>query len=463
MKWAGLILVFAAIAPLASWLRRNPREAPKIWILVGFLPFAISPFHLLAAPISWVGWSGYVQGIEFTVLDGIVIAIYLSLPRSPFPLPFRISMYLYFAAVVLSVFQAGAWMQALFYPWQLARMFLLYATVVRASRDERVIPAILTGLAVGICMETAFAVWERFAQGIIQTGGTFGHQNFLGMVSHFVIFPFFALLLTSRSGWLPAIVSLSGAFITALTASRATVGLNAFGYLAVFALSLSKLGANFSRKIIIGFAGLAALVVLVPLAVSSLEDRFAKDQQYASDERSALNDAAAMILSDHPMGIGPNNYVVIANVDGYYDRAGVAWSSASAIVHNVYWLVADKSGYLGLVTFLLLLIRPLAVAFGCGWRNRSDYRGNLLLGFGVSLLTVYIHSFFEWAFLLFQTQYMFALTVGAVAGLAQQLGYWRRAPVYGMPMGASLSDDGRLPPAQAKPQATSLRARSKSA
>src|SRR5215467_3708849 len=195
MKWAGLILVIAAIAPLAGWLRRNPREAPKLWILVGFLPFAIVPFHLYAAPISWAGWSGYVQGVEFTVLDGIVIAIYLSLPRSSFPLPFRTSMYLYFAAVVLSVFQAEVRMAALFYPWQLARMFLLYATVVRASRDERVIPAILTGMAIGLCMETGFAVWERFVQGALHAGGTFGHQNFLGMVSHFVVFPFFALLL----------------------------------------------------------------------------------------------------------------------------------------------------------------------------------------------------------------------------------------------------------------------------
>ena len=54
-------------------------------------------------------------------------------------------------------------------------------------------------------------------------------------------------------------------------------------------------------------------------------------------------------------------------------------------------------------------------------------RGDLLLGLGVALLTVYIHSYFEWIFFTTYVQYMFAITVGLVAGLAQQLGYWRPA------------------------------------
>jgi hypothetical protein len=73
---------------------------------------------------------------------------------------------------------------------------------------------------------------------------------------------------------------------------------------------------------------------------------------------------------------------------------------------------------------LLLLLRPLIVAFFCGWSNRSDRRGDLLIGIGVGLLIVCIHSFFEWIFVLSETQYMFAMQIGLVAGLAQQLGYW---------------------------------------
>jgi hypothetical protein len=50
-----------------------------------------------------------------------------------------------------------------------------------------------------------------------------------------------------------------------------------------------------------------------------------------------------------------------------------------------------------------------------------------MLGLGMSLFIVYIHSYFEWVFITFSAQYMFALNVGLVAGLATQLGYWRSA------------------------------------
>ena len=43
----------------------------------------------------------------------------------------------------------------------------------------------------------------------------------------------------------------------------------------------------------------------------------------------------------------------------------------------------------------------------------------------MALLIVYIHSYFEWIFITFPAQYMFALDAGMVAGLATQLGYWR--------------------------------------
>jgi O-antigen ligase len=290
-------------------------------------------------------------------------------------------------------------------------------------------------MALGVCMEMAFALYDRFVLGLLQTPGTFGHQNFLGMVSQFVFFPFFALLLAGRWGRLPVIITLAGALIAVLTTSRATVGLDVLGCAVLFALSALRRWT--SRKAMLALASVLMVTVLAPAAIASFEARFAKDTQLgAYDERSVMQDAAAMILSDHPMGIGPNHYVLVANVDGYNSRARVAWTSGAAFVHNAYWLVADESGYFGLVTFVILLLCPLTVAFRCGWRNRSDSRGDLLLGFGVALLVVYIHSWFEWIFLTFQMQYMFALTAGAVAGLSQQLGYWRQSAASRVSIGA---------------------------
>jgi len=87
VKWAGLIIMLAAILPLSGWLRRNPREVPKIWMLVGFLPFVLVSFHLLMAVISHLYWPGYVSG-DVTVLDAVMLALYISLPGSRNRLPF---------------------------------------------------------------------------------------------------------------------------------------------------------------------------------------------------------------------------------------------------------------------------------------------------------------------------------------------------------------------------------------
>jgi O-antigen ligase len=308
-------------------------------------------------------------------------------------------------------------------------VFLVYAVVAKACADERVAPALLTGMTIGLCFEACFAIWERFGLGILQAGGTLGHQNFLGLMSHFVTFPWLALLLAGERGWRPIAGPLAGLVIAALTVSRGTVGLMGAGYVGIFALSVLRRWTP--RKAIILAVGVASVCVLAPVILSSFDQRFNEAEGAAGyeskyDERGAFENAAEKMISDHPMGVGSNYYVVAANTGGYNTRAAVTWAAGSetANVHNVYFLVAAETGYIGLITFVLMLLRPLVVAFRCGWRNRRDRRGDLLLGLGMSLFIVYIHSYFEWIFITFQAQYMFALDAGLVAGLATQLGYW---------------------------------------
>lgn len=429
MKWVFLFIALASVLPLSGWLRRNPREAPKIWILVGFLAVEHGPLHLYMAVDSWAGqWPGYVLGAEISLLDIIILAIYFALPRSRHSVPFLFSMGFYFFAVLLSVFQASVPSAALFYCWQIARIFFVYAVVTKACADERVVPALLKGIAIGLFLAAVQALWERFGAGVLQTAGGFPHRNFLGIVSHFIVFPFFALVLAGERGWLPYVVSFAGAIVAVLTTSRATIAFAGLGYFAVFVISALRGWTPRKAKVMV--AGAIAIVALSPLLLSSFEQRFGSNVEssfFEPDEaRVQMEDAARMMLSDHPMGVGANHYVIAANTLGYNARSGLAWTSYGAYVHNVYWLVAVETGYFGLFAFVILLLRPLAVAFLCGWRNRGDKRGDLLLGLGVGLLTVYLHSFYEWIFISFQSEYLFAVNAAMVAGLAQQLGYWRR-------------------------------------
>ena len=288
-------------------------------------------------------------------------------------------------------------------------------------------------MGLALLFEAGFAIFQKFGLGNISAGGSFGHQNSLGLMSHFVIFPTFALLLAGQPGWNVYLVPAAGSILAVATTSRATLVLAAGGYALTFLLSALRGWTR--RKSVVSALAASAIVVLAPISIASFEKRFTAQGHegvdfYTDDERVNLAKAASSMLSDYPMGVGANNFVVTANSGQYYTRAGVSWTSFSATVHNVYWLVAVETGYAGFVAFVLILFRPLFVAFSCGWRCRGDWRGDLLLGLGVSLFVVYLHSMYEWIFITFQIQYLFGVTVGLVAGLAQQLGYWKKGSTF---------------------------------
>jgi O-antigen ligase len=439
VKYIALVALLASVLPLASWLRRNPNAIPKVCVLIGILPYDF--VHAYMAILGFPSWPGHVAGAEFSVLDGLALSIYIATPSNRKPLPFRISMALYFLATLASVFQATVPMAALFYVWQLPRMVLVYAAITKACADPRVPFAIIKGMAIGLIAEAGTVIFQRFALGMLQAPGSFSAQNFLGLTSHFAVFPIFALLLAQRQGRLIQVAAVAGVIVELFTTSRATIALAAMGYALIFAMSALRRWT--SRKARIAIIAVLAIMVATPVVISSFQDRFTKEREYLydnagdieKDERFLFQKAASMILDDHPWGVGPNHYVLAANqprLDGSPSpnvQAGIPLSENNLLahVHNVYWLIADESGYVGLIAFVILLLQPLTLAFRCGWRNRGDIRGDLLLGIGVSLLIVYLHSFAEWVFVCFQCQYMFALHCALVVGLSRQLGW--RAPV----------------------------------
>lgn len=412
---------------LIGWLRSNPQQYLKVWTCIGIFPFVIeilpkSQIALLGAP----GWPGLTRGFEVSLLDLVLLCIYLSFPTRAYRLPFRFAMAFYFFAVLLSMWSADVPEAVLFYAWQLARMFFAYIVIARCSVDDRVPIAIFKGMSMGLCVAACFAIWER-GHGVIQASGTFGHQNLLGMLAEFVVLPVFALVLAGWRGWQAPIVLFSGIVVAVLGASRATLGLMGLGFVILFMLSTVR--AWTPRKTKILAIGAVVIAIAVPLALSSLSERFGTQSiTETHDDRAAFISAASMMLSDYPMGVGANHFTLVDNAKGYADRVNLSWVSRGSRVHNIYWLTAAETGYLGLVALIILLLHPMISAFVCGWRNRKDQRGDLLLGIGVTFLIVYTHSYFEFLFLDSKVQYFYVFFLGMLAGLAQQLGYWQSNP-----------------------------------
>ena len=419
MKWIVLALILLTAPTLAAWLKTKPRSAPLVWGLLGFLPFVLGPWHLYVAPYSTPMWVGYVKGWEVSFLDAVAVGVLLGTPGRWQKQALIIPFLAYIFAVVVAVYQADFAKLAFSYVIQLIRVFLVFLAVSRVVVSERGEKAVMTGLVLGLAVQALYAIWAR-AGGALQTGGSLGHQNLLGFVSHLVLMPAFALFLAGRWQRVALVGVLSGIVAVILTASRATIAISAIGLALTLLLSMA---VHFTgRKAMLGALGVVILACSYPLAQASLDRRFESQKLAFFDEdkeREAFAQAARAMLADHPMGVGPNHYVVVANTQGYSARAGVAWrsESRSTNVHNSYLLVAAESGYFGLVTMLALIACALWYSLIGAFQFRRQPGAAILIGIGCGLLAMSVHGLFEWMFLLFPTQYLFAISLGLIAGL----------------------------------------------
>ena len=388
---------------------------------MGFVPFVMQPWHLYIAPISNAGWGGPVKGMEVSALDFLAVAIIVATQRGSVKTPQLWPWLLYIVAAMVAIPNAIAFMPAAFYPWQLIRMMIVFIAAFRLTLVSGTTDFVLRGVFAGVAYHMFFAVLQK-AQGVAQATGELGAQNLLGLTAHFALLPALALILQRQRGAWPWIVLFAATTVDIFTASRATLGFAAGGAIALTLLSSLK---NFNgwKASVLG-AGVAAMILLSPLALKSISARQAGNTVESSNrERAAFVRTAWMIIEDHPMGIGPNHYVLVANVGGYFQRAGVNWSSGSrsTSVHNSYLLVWAETGIFGFFAMILLLAVPVFVAIRSAFRFRHDQRSETLLGLGVAIVVVALHLLYEWAFVLFLVQYEFALMAGTAVGLAALL------------------------------------------
>lgn len=412
-------VAFAGVWPLYLLIRSSKFLAQSIWVVVGLLPFVATAISFSHASIVSVEWRGYASGVEIQILDLVALALLFTLKhRNPFFL--HTPFVLFTVAIGASVFQAEFQLPAFFAFWQILKSYFLAYVVARASVEEGVAIGILKGMAIGVIMQALVVVWQKFGGGYVQPPGTFSHQNELGLALHFVLYPIMTLWLLATPGALWLVASLAGPAVVALIASRAALGLSAVGLALTFMVQ-SWWNWNLRKTLVVASSGFL-FAVFVPLAYNSFQARVSDSpiREDIYDERAAFSRAASAILSEHPLGIGANQYSYVVRTYGYALRAGVSPSEGNLgnIVHNAYRLTAAETGYLGLAAFIVFLLSPLAVALRWGLPNRHLVSGGLLTAMAISLSMVYIHAMYEWILFLSTPFYMLSMTFGMVYGLA---------------------------------------------
>jgi O-antigen ligase len=419
VKWIFLGILLLSIPAAISWLRTGPKLAPWFWSLLTFIPFVLSPWHLIVSPYATPMWSGYVKGWQFTVIDAVAIAILFG-HRGRWQRGYMIAPILFYLfAVAVSITQARFGTLASSYLIQLVRAFLVFLAVGRVAQSVEGERALLRGLVFGLCVQFVYALIAK-AGGALQTGGSIGHQNLLGFVSHFALLPCLAVLLSGRWTKMALIGVITGGALVVLTASRATIAFSAVGVAVTMLLCMAL---RFStRKLAMGVAAFVVVLAMIPIASATLERRFAAQNTsfFQEDlEREAFARAAEDMITTNPLGVGANHYVFIANTEGYSERAGVTWASGarSTNVHNSYLLIAAESGYLGLFSFVIMLMAAMVYAFGSAVRFRRVEGSEIMVGLGAAVFAASLHAGYEWMYVVFTSQYLLAATFGLIAGL----------------------------------------------
>ena len=421
MKWLFLLGLIGFTPWLANYLKANPKYLPHAGFAIGILPFLLSGLNLMASPIAWPHWSGAVKGFDISLLDSIALAvIFATRPaRTPIALKIAFSIYAFGCIVGTLAGSSGLRMASVFYDWQIVRAALIYVAVTRACVTNPKVPAaILMGMGAGLGSQAVIAM-NQHLDGKLQAGAWFGHQNLLGMASHFAVFPAIAILLAGYYNKLALAIVVSGLMVGFAGGSRATIGLFAIGLVITLALSIWRKSTG--RKTAVAACLLVVLVASMPLLYTAIERRSDKTLEDSNLERQLMIKAANMIISDNPLGVGPNRYVVVANTGGYSDRAGMAWNYAnrSAPVHNTYYLVTAEMGWIGLIG--LIGIYGSLLAFGLqGIRSTPPgFHGEMLVGVTGTMIVLIAHSYFEWITMYFHIHYLFAISVGLLIGLKQ--------------------------------------------
>lgn len=417
MHWIFLFGVLASIPVLTGIFRSDPKRLVQGSFVLGACMFLVVPW-LWAAPIPWPGWPGPVQGLEVSFVDGLSVALILSTRPVRTPLFIKASFGLFCLALAVSTFTGYQFMPAGFYVAQVLRSVLLFMAVARLCGTVKQAPvALLAGLGVGLAYEAVTALQEHFINGNPRPGGNLGHSNFLGLASDFVTFPILALLLGTKRVW-PAFLIVCSLAIAVVGGSRATMGLFAAGVVLTFIFSLVH--GTSSRKFAFGSAALLLVLLSAPVMLSAVNKRSQESIDASDTERDDMKLAARMMIADHPFGVGPNQYVVVANTAGYSQRAGVGWNWAnrSAPVHDVYYLVTAEMGFLGLIGFLATIGSFILLGFRKLRQRSQDESNELVPGLLATMIVVSVHISYEWVFMHFLPHYMFAIAAGMLVGVS---------------------------------------------
>jgi O-antigen ligase len=273
----------------------------------------------------------------------------------------------------------------------------------------------------------------KYVHHIYQVYGTFEHQNSLATFTTMIGLTFLGAGLgpkEEKSNWF-LLAYIFCAFIVQSTLSRGSLAMFAFGTIVVIGLSL--LDRITKRRMVVLVSLTLVAVIGLAFTLDTIMGRF---NDYGNDEskrtREQLNQASQMMVRDHPMGVGWNNYGRMLNhpnhygdhIDAYYRSLGISLDPTyqKGISESLYYLTLAENGYLTLLVLLAFFALFLWYNLRAAYVFRTQFLGSYSIGLLGGCGVIYIQSTLERVLTQPRNMALWFLLLGAAAKIET----WRR-------------------------------------
>jgi hypothetical protein len=435
---APIILIqYCVIAPaLAFLIRGNRTYQRRAFVLLVFMTsWQINKITMMLDSIDW--YRGATKGFEFGWMDVISIALLISSAmqrRKPwrFLAPGTLLYLFYIAMALLSITKAPEKVYSLMAAWRFSKAVLAYLAAFHFLQDDEDLLVFLRAISGTLIVQMFVVLKMKYRDHIFQVMGWFEHQNALAMWAYMCGFALLAAAIgpaKKSDTRLFLIGYIASGVIVQSALSRASLVAYSIGTVLIFLLSLAD---QVTRKRLVCMLSVATLGIIgVMLALPTLMLRFHEDRNEQSSElRTMLNSAAAEMLHDSPIGMGWNNFVVLANSPYPYGQVIDDWTLSRGMrldpdeVHpqpeSHYWLLLAENGYPGFCAYLLFIV---VTTFWCCrgvWTFRRTPISAFLIGVSVAMVITYIHSNAERVLTQTKNLYAWLIFLGIVARIESQ-------------------------------------------
>jgi hypothetical protein len=408
-----LFALYCVLAPLGGILIRKWRWAHR-------LTFVTMCFCMISGFVNAQEWGltiysqlyrGTARGFHFFWAEAAAITLIFAAMSGDwkkfrfFPPGFWLYM-LYCAASFISIINAPVPVYSWFAAVKEVKMIVVFVAAYNFLKTEDDLRFALLSLSAVIFWELFVVLRQKYVLHIYQVWGTFEHQNSLSMFCIMIGMVFLAAALGPRrkSSNFLLLTFIACAAIVQSSLSRAGLMIFAMGTILVVAISLLDRPTRRRLGVLVSLACVGGIGIA--LTLDTIVKRF---NDYGNDEsrktREMLNISSKMMLSDHPLGIGWNNFAETINPPWTYGEHIDHWNLINGntvdkhykkgIVESLWWLLLAETGYQGFITYVLLILTFLWWNLRNAFYFRREYLGAISAGVFIGSSMNYLQSFLE--------------------------------------------------------------------